>query len=251
MSVVKDIELGQVAQLRSMSQKISQYLHKQLVAYLTTLTPLFAPRRILGEFMQSAFDGRVPGAEKNIAEVQERYKKLIGKPFELPSKLTTPIPTIRNQLDIYPWEYAYQVGQAGSQTITITSPVTWALSYTSGYSLSRLRAARFGKETQRPEEIKQFTINALTMHLLVTQSPGIRQMMQDLHFPLSVEEAPELGELPLVVIRSTIPAFRPQDEIIQTVTQLSGTPAFEEIVDVEAIAGLEDPFKHQLAELMV
>jgi hypothetical protein len=251
MSVVKDIELGQVAQLRSTSQKISQYLHKRLVAYLTTLTPLFAPRRILGEFMQSAFEGKVPGADKNIAEVQEHYKKLIGKPFELPSKLTTPLPAIRNQLEIYPWEYAYQVGQAGSQIITITSPVQWALSYPSGYSLSRLRAARLGKEAQRPEEIKQFIVNALTMHLLVTQSPGIRQIMEDLRFPLSMEEAPELGELPLVVIHSTIPAFRPQDEIIQTVTQLSGTPAFEEIIDVEAIAGLEDPFKQQVAEFIV
>src|SRR5215471_2750031 len=207
MSVVKDIELGQVAQLRSMSQKISQYLHKQLAAYLITLTPLFAPRRILGEFMQSAFEGKVPGADKNIAELQERYKKLTSKPFELPSKFTTPIPTIRNQLEIYPWEYAYQVDHAGSQTITITSPVTWALSYPSGYSLSRLRAVRFGKEAPRPEEIKQFIVNALTMHMLVMQSPGIRQIMEDLHFPLSVEEAPELGDLPLVVIHSTIPAF--------------------------------------------
>ena len=211
MNVVKDIELGQVARLRNMSQKISQHLYKRLVAYLTTLTPLFAPRRILGEFMQSAFEGKVPRADTNIAELQERYKKLIGKPFELPSKLTTPIPAIRNQLEIYPWEYAYQVSQAGSQMITITSPVTWALSYPSGYSLSRLRAARFGKEAQRPEEIKQFIVNALTMHMLVMQSPGIRQIMEDLHFPLSVEEAPELGDLPLVVIHSTIPAFRPQN----------------------------------------
>jgi hypothetical protein len=251
MSVVKDIELGKVAELRSMSQKISQSLHKRLVAYLTTLTPLFGPRRILGEFMQSAFEGKVPGADKNMAELQERYKKLIGKPFELPSKFTTPIPTIRNQLEIYPWECAYQVGQAGSQTITLTSPVTWVLSYTSGYSLSRLRATRVGKEPQRPEEIKQFIINTLTMYLLVSQSPGILQIMEDLRFPLSVQEAPELGELPLVVIHSTLPTFRPQDEIIQTVTQLSGTPAFEEIIDVEAVAELTDPFKQKLIDLMV
>ena len=250
MSVVKDIDLAQMAPLRNVSQKISQYLHKRLGAYLTTLTPMFAPRRILGEFMLSAFEGKVPGADKNIAALQELYKNLIGKPFDLPSKLTTPLPTIRTQIEIYPWEYAYQVGQEGSQTITITSPVRWALSYASGYSLSRFRAARFGRETQRPEEIKQFIINTLTMHLLVEQSPGIRQIMEDLRFPLNVEESPELGALPFVVIRSAVPSFRPQDEIIQTVTQLSGTPAFEEIIDIEATTGLEDPFKQKIAELM-
>lgn len=251
MSVVKDIELGQVAQLRSTSQKISQYLHKRLMAYLTTLTPLFAPRRILGEFMHSALDGKVPGADKNIADLQERYKKLTGKPFELPAKLTTPLPTIRNQLEVYPWEYAYPVEQAGAQAVTITSPVTWVLSYASGYSLSRLRAARFGKESPRPEEIKQFIINTLTMHLLVVQSPGISQIMEDLHFPLSIEETPELGELPLVAIRARVPAFRPQDEIVRTVTQLSGTPAFEEIIDIEAISDLEDTFKQTLTDFIM
>ena len=141
------------------------------------------------------------------------------------------------------------MGQEGSQTITITSPLQWALSYATGYSQSRLRSARFGKEAQRPEEIKQFILNALTMHLLVEQSPGIRQIMEDLRFPLSVEVSPELGALPFIVIRSAIPAFRPQDGIIQTVTQLSGTPVFEEIIDVEAATGLEDPFKQKIAEL--
>jgi hypothetical protein len=243
MNPVKDIELGQLAHLRNVSQKISQFLQKRLSAYLTTLTPLFPPRKILGEFMQSAFEGKVPGAEKNFAELQERYKKLCGQPFDLPAKLTTPLPTIKNQLEIYPWEYAYQVGQDSSQLITITTPVTWALSYTSGYSLSRLRAATFGREAHRPEEIKQFIINVLTMNMLVETSPGIRQIMDDLRFPLDQEQSPELGALPFVVVRCALPAFRPQDDIIQTVTQLSGKPLFEEIIDVDAIETLEDPFR--------
>jgi hypothetical protein len=250
MSIVKEIDLGQMAPLRNVSQKISQFLHKQLVTYLTTLTPLFAPRRILGEFMHSAFEGKVPGADKNIAELQEQYKKLCGKPFELPSTLSTPLPTIRNQLDIYPWEYTYQGDQEAAHPITITSPVKWVLSYTSGYNLSRLRAARYGRETPRTEEIRQFIIHVLTMNLLIAQSPGIRQIMDALRFPVSVEVSPELGELPLVVIHAAVSAFRPQDELIQTVIQLSGTPAFEEIIDSDAIETLEDPYKHKIIALM-
>lgn len=243
MNTVKEIDLNQMAHLRNVSQKISQFLHKQLNSYLTTLTPLFPPRKILGEYMQSAFEGKIPGADKNVADLQERYKNLCGKPFDLPTKLSTPLPPIKNQLEIYPWEYSYQVGQDHSQTVTITTPVKWALSYTSGYSLSRLRAARLGREAQRPDEIRQFIVNALTINLLVDKSPGIRQIMEDLRFPMSTEATAELGELPFVVIRSTIPTFRPQDEIIQTVIQLSGKPVFEEIIDVEAIEHLEDPFR--------
>jgi hypothetical protein len=244
MSTVKAIDLQQMAHLRNVSQKVSQFLSQRLHAYLHTLTPLFMPRRILGEFMQSAFEGKVPGADKNFTALHERYQKLCGKPFNLPTKLTTPLPTIKNQLEIVPWEYSYQVGEDKAQRITITSPVQWVLSYTSGYSFSRLRATRFGQEAQKPEEIKQFIINTLTMHLLMEQSPGIKQIMEDLRFPVHIEESPDLGALPFVVICSVIPAFRPQDDIIQTVTQLSGRPVFEEIIDIEALENLEDPF-HQ------
>jgi hypothetical protein len=250
MSLVKEIELGQLAPLRNVSQKISQFLHKRLTTYLTTLTPLFQPRRILGEFMQSAFEGKVPGAEKNFAELQERYRQFCGKPFDLPMKLTTPLPTIKNQLEIYPWEYAYQVGQEASQTITITTPVKWALSYTSGYSLSRLRAARFGREAQRPDEIKQFVINVLTMNMLIDTSLGLRQLMEDLRFPLDKEASPDLGALPFVVVRAALPSFRPQDDIIQTVAQLSGKPLFEELIDIEAIATLDDPFQRTVRSFL-
>jgi hypothetical protein len=250
MSFVKEINLQEMAPLRLLSQKISQFLHQRLTAYLTTLTPLFPPRRILGEFMQSAFEGKVPGAEKNLNDLQERYKNLLGKPFDLPPKLTTPIATIRNQLEVYPWEYTYQPGAEKSAPVSVTTPVQWALSYVSGYSLSRLRAARFGREPQAPDEIKQFIINALTMNLLVEQSPGIRQIMEALHFPITVETSPDLGELPFVIIRSTVPAFRPQDDLIQTVTQLSGRPVFEELIDVEAIETLGDPFCRALRELL-
>ncbi len=242
MSSVKEIDLQQMAPLRNVSQKVSQFLSKRLTAYLNTLTPLFLPRKILGEFMQSAFEGKVPGADKNFALLHEQYQKIAGKLFNLPSKLSTPLPHIKNQLEIYPWEYSYQLSQEPSQPITIISPVKWVLSYASGYNFSRLRAARLGQETPQPEEIKQFIINTLTMHLLVDQSPGLKQIMEDLRFPLSIEESPDLGPLPLVIICATIPAFRPQDEIIQTVVQLSGRPVFEEIIDVEAIEQLEDPF---------
>ena len=51
MSVVKEIDMQQMGQLRNQSQKASQFLDKRLNGYLQTLTPMFAPRKVLGEFM--------------------------------------------------------------------------------------------------------------------------------------------------------------------------------------------------------
>ena len=50
MDNVKDIDLEQMGHLRNVSQKIAQFLNSRLSAYLATITPLFAPRKILGEF---------------------------------------------------------------------------------------------------------------------------------------------------------------------------------------------------------
>ena len=47
------------------------------------------------------------------------------------------------------------------------------------------------------------------------------------------------GDLPFVVISAPITAFRPQDDMMKIVAQLSGTPVFEELVDVDEIAALE------------
>ena len=46
-----------------------------------------------------------------------------------------------------------------------------------------------------------------------------------------------------------VPAFRPQDELIRTVTQLSGKQVFEELIDVDGLPGIVDPFTASLLEL--
>jgi len=41
---------------------------------------------------------------------------------------------------------------------------------------------------------------------------------------------------------------RPADEIIVQSTELSGSPAFEEIVNLEDVVGLSDPLREALTE---
>jgi len=250
MTPVKEIDMQEMGRARQASQKISGFLRKRLNDYLQTLTPLFAPRKILGEFMESAFKERVHGADANFIALEEAFKTLARETFDIPAKLNTPIPNIRNQLEIYPWEYRYLIGSDAGRPVVITSPVRWNLGYSCGTSLSDLMRHQTGEEKLEAAEIRDFTIRALTLHKLVETSPAIKAMLRDLRFPVSAETASATGDLPLIVVGSDLATFRPQDELIETVTQLSGKPVFEELIDLDAIESLPDPFKVKVLELL-
>ncbi|MCP3869013.1 MAG: hypothetical protein GY703_13115 [Gammaproteobacteria bacterium] len=250
MGRVKEIDLEQMTALRSASQKFSQVLHNTMMGHLKTLTPLFAPRKVLGEFMESAFKEKIMGAEKNFTQLEGRYKTLCKDTFGIPSKLSTPISNINNQLELYPWEYIYRMGEDGSQTVSITSPVSWVLAYTGRYNLSNLLADHLQGEKVGYDDLKSLILNSLTLWLVVERSPGLKKLFEDLRFPMSIETTQIAGDLPFVVITSPLSSFCPQDALIQTVTQLSGRPVFEEFIDVEELNSLEDPFKGLLTEHM-
>jgi len=81
MTPIKDIQLEQMAQLRERSKAVSVILNKELHAYLKTITPLFSPRKVLGEYMQSASRDKVVGAEKNYSIILENYKAVLRDAF--------------------------------------------------------------------------------------------------------------------------------------------------------------------------
>ena len=249
MDNVKEIDLEQIGQLRNVSQQIVQFLNTRLASYLTTITPLFAPRKILGEFMQSAFREQVPGADKNFAEIEKHYKLIARETFGMPSKLETPLANIKNQLEVYPWEYLYHLDGDISQSVRISSPVKWIMTYASSYTLSDILEQRMQKEQPDISDPKQLMIKNLTLWQLMEQSPEIVLLLGDLRFSVSFDEAEVSGKLPYVVLTSDVPAFRPQDDLIRRVIQLSGKQVFEELIDVDAIADMPDPFTTRLQAL--
>jgi hypothetical protein len=243
MTKVKEIQLDQLTGMRDASQKISQSLHQLLSAHMKTLTPLFAPRKVLGEFMESAFKDKVPGADKQFAKLEGRYKALCQTPFDIPSKLSTPVPNIKNQLALYPWAYPYTIGDL---VLSVRSPVRWVLGYAASYDLAKLLADHMAKEKPRYEDIKTLLLTTLTMSALMETNIGLKELINGLSFSVSIEHSPIAGDLPFIVISAPLSAFRPQDDMMKIVAQLSGTPVFEELVDVDEIATLEHPFKSRL-----
>jgi hypothetical protein len=106
------------------------------------------------------------------------------------------------------------------------------------------------REKPRDEDVKTLLLTTLTMAYLLDMSPGLKALVEGLNFSLSIEQASIAGRLPFAIISAPITSFRPPDDMMKTVAQLSGTPIFEELVDVDEIAALEHPFKTRLAPLI-
>lgn len=247
MSNVKEIPLERLTGMREVSQAIAQLLHQTLIGHLQTLTPLFSPRKVFGEFMESAFKDKVPGADKNFARIEARYKDLCKPPFEVPARLPTPVPNIANQLALVPWCYPYRIGEL---TLNVRSPVRWVLTYASGYDLARMLEQQIAGEKPRPEDLKTLLLTALTMETLMEMSPGVRRLLEGLGFAVTVEQSEITGTLPIVVINAPVAGFRPQDDMMKIVAALSGRAAFEELVDIDQIAAMEHPLKLRLLPLL-
>lgn len=248
MSTVKEIPLEKLTGMREVSQAISQYLHQTLSGHLKTLTPLFAPRKVFGELMESAYKDKVPGADKSFAKIESKYKELCQGQFDIPGRLSTPVPNIQNQLVLYPWCYPYKIGS--DMVLNVRSPVRWILAYAASYDLARLLENRLANERPRPEDLKTLLLTSLAMEALFELSPGLKEVIEGLAFSVTVERSEIAGSLPLVVVSAPVGAFRPQDDMMKIVAQLSGRAAFEELVDIDEIPALEHPFKGRLQALL-
>jgi hypothetical protein len=240
----------QLAKLREQTEAIAGFLRNRLKGYLETLRPLFAPRRLLGKYVDRKED--VSGSEKAVAQVREKFKEVCGAPFSLTPDLDNDVlASVDNRPELYPWEYTYEAeGEGEPRALVITSPVRWVLTYRSGYTLSQLRQALAGKHERRSADVRQFVVNALVMQLFLARYPGIAQLLSDLRFEVQVDKCPGLGALPFVTLSACLPSFRPADNLILMATRFAGVSNFVELIDVEAVHALQDPLMPRIEELL-
>jgi hypothetical protein len=246
----KDFTFEQLAELRDKTEAIAQLLQKQLKAYLETLRPLLAPRRLLGKYTGVKED--VVGADRAFTQLQEQYKGVCAKPFALPPELDDgPLSNIDNRIDVYPWEYTHQAkSERETKPVMMTSPVRWVLTYSSDYTPSQLIQTMAGKEQRRADSVRQFVVNMLVMQAMLVKFPGITQLLTDLRYEIRTEKSASFGELPLVTLRSCLTSFRPVDNLILAATRLSGVPAFIELIDIDAVHSLSDPLRLRIEDLL-
>ncbi len=242
----KDLDSQEFLKLRQATEKIGGVLEKRLKRHLTVLRPLFMPRKLFGTYIKSSAMQEVPGADKAFAGLQEKYAAVCVKPFDLPRKLQPPLPPISNQLEGNPLQYTLQSGGPGDKGTWVTSPTKWVLSYRGECPLSRLRLMLSGKETSQPDDMKQALIDHLAIVVFLKHFPALTQLLQDLRYEVEIRKMTDLGGLPVVVLKAPIDTFLPTDDFIDQVTQLSGVPAFQEIIDLEAVHNMPDPLKEAL-----
>jgi hypothetical protein len=246
----REITLEQMMALRAPTEAISSWLRSELEDRLETLRPLLAPRRFLGQHLRSAQSLEVKGADKLFDDLQATYKEAGGEPLKLSTRLGSPLDPIPTDLALHSWEYTHEASEGSdSRRVTVKSPVSWVLTYAGPLSLAQVRQMATGAAPRDDAQLRQFVINACVMKLALARSAGLTRLLQALRIRVNVTTSPETGKLPLVQLLSSVPAFRPSDNVVLSATRLSGVPTFEEVVDVQGVSAIEDPLRAKVAAL--
>jgi hypothetical protein len=232
-------------ELRKITRHVADLLRGDLKQLLATLMPMLQPRTLLGHYVQGASKEPARGGDRVFKEVLAAYEAVAGtRPFSLPRDLKPPLPVDSHALEFAPFEYAHTAkGRKSTKTITVASPLRWVLSY-SGYAPQRLQEALASGDAGGGT-IQEHVLHHVVLHVAMSQK-GVAALFEALHFPVSTESLPDLGNLPVTVVSSSVATVRPPDETLIESTEVSGTDAFEEVVDVAAIRDMKDAFRERL-----
>jgi hypothetical protein len=237
--------------LHNLTKEVSKFCRGQLRTYLDALAPLFRPRRVLGDHVESADRHSVANADENMAELQETYFRACGRPFDLRRELPTPLESVPTQIQFYEWEYVHEArSERDRKAINIVAPLTWVLAYRSTYSLSMLRQVMAGKQERDAESIRTFALRACLLHLLFAKLPDLNSIFEGLRYTVEVRKSPQLGDLPLVTISAPLHTVRPTDDLLVRATSLSGRTSFDEVLDESHASRIPDPLQNHIRKIL-
>jgi hypothetical protein len=234
--------------LRKLTRAIADAARGQLTEYLTTVTPLLQPQGVLGDYIQGAQKETSLKADQSFKDLKALYEAVApAKPLNLRRELSPPFSFSNLSLEITPLDYIHVVQtDTGSRKITVRSPLTWTLTY-AGFAPNRLQEVLDQKV--RGDELQRFILSYLLINVVTKYRPGVMQMLEGLHFPVTTTTSVDFGDLPLTRIGIGISTMRPSDDMVVESAELTGMDAFEEVVSVAEIARLPDPFKERLLDL--
>jgi len=246
----KALTFQELTELRRKTEAVSKFLQEQLTAHLETLRPIVSPERLFGKFVGAK--GDTAAGDRAFAQLQQSYKPFSTKPFDAPSEFDEHwLTLVGNRVALYPWEYSHEAKtDRETKAISMASPVRWVVSFTSGYTLSQVRQGLAGKGERRAEHIRQFVVNALVTQATFAHASGLASLFADLRYQVQTDFAPDLPKLPLTTISFGLPSFRPADDLILAATTFSGVAAFVELIEIDALARLQDPLKTRLEEFV-
>jgi hypothetical protein len=235
--------------LRKLTRALADLLRGEVKDYLTALGPLLRPHTVFGSLVDGGGKDAVRGADAAFKDLQGLYAVVAAtKPFNLPRELKPPLDVMNSSLELTPVEYPHAV-EAGAvrKTVTVAAPLRWVLSY-AGYGPKRLQEILTGRASGK--EMLEIALHALLLHVVVSKQVGVARILEALRFPVSSGRLPGLGELPITFVSAPVTTLRPPDAVIVENTEISGTDAFEEVVDLGTVAAVADPLRQRLIEVV-
>lgn len=236
----------ELLELRKLTRRVAEILRGELLQNLSTLMPLVRPRTLLGHYVQGSGKDPVRGADKVFKDLQSVFDSVASvKPFNLHRELKPPLPLESGAIEFEPFEYSHVIKtRGGTKTVAVTTPLKWVVYYT-GYPPAKLKeAVELGDTMGVP--ILEHVLHHVMLHTALHMQKGVTGVFESLRFPVSTEHIPGLGALPITVISGPIPTIRPTDARILESTDLSGSDAFEEVVEAGALEDFHDPLKEKL-----
>jgi len=248
---VQTLNPEKLLHLHNLTKDVSNICRKQLRSYLDALGPLLRARRLLGDLMEGTGRESVVGADRNFTELSELYQKVAQRPFDLRGQLSTPLESVATQVQMYDWEYLHEArGDRDRKVISVISPLTWVVTYSSTYSLSMLRQVLAGKQDRDQEGVRSFVLRACLIYLLFTKHRDLADLFSGLRYRMEIRKSPQTGELPLVTLSAPFVSIRPPDKLLLVATGLSGGTAFEELLDLESARRVPDPLRDQVSKIL-
>jgi len=237
--------------LRKVTRGLTELIRGQLRDNLATLSPILRAKTVFGDYVQSQAKESVKGSEKAFKELQTLYESIAAvKPFNLPKELKAPIEIVSGSLEFTPTEYVYVAkGEDGEgKKVTVTAPLNWVLTY-AGAAPARMHEL-LADPNRATADLQSLVLQFLVIHFVLQKQPGLLQVFEALHLPITTSKLPEFGELPITHIASSLTTIRPPDAVIIEATEIAGMDTFEEIVSFEDLAKMRDPWKERLVELV-
>ncbi len=248
----QQVDIAKLLRLRKVTRAIAEYFRNELNAHLRSLQPLFRPTNVLGEHIRNAPKQTVKIADASLRELRSLYARVgHAKPFRFDDDIDTPIDLFGSAVEITPVTYTYTPQCSdGVRSVTVTSPLSWVLSY-KGLGPGRMQELVASQSGSARIELQACLLHYLALHIILSQEFGVSPILRALRFTVTVEHAEALGGLPITHVSAPVRTLLPADEAILQSTELSGAPAFEEIIDLESIIRMNDPLRESLVQLVV
>src|SRR5207302_9701530 len=93
--------------------------------------------------------------------------------------------------------------------VVVTSPFKWVLTY-AGFPPKRFREL-LAERNRPPAAVHDFVLHYLLLHVVAGKQTGVLHVLDGLHFPVSPGRLPDLGDLPVTFVASSLTTVRPPD----------------------------------------